>query len=117
MNTRKAARTLITIKMVHTAIWAFFVGCILAIWVFAWQARYGYASMTIGVVLIEVIVLGLNGLRCPLTSVAGRYTGDRSDNFDIYIPAWIARRNKLIFGSLYAGGMAFTFARWTFGPA
>ena len=98
--------------MAHTAIWAFFVACILAIWVFALQARYGAAALMTGIVLIEVIVLSLNGWRCPLTAVAGRYTHDRRANFDIYLPVWIARNNKLIFGSLYGAGIALTLARW-----
>jgi hypothetical protein len=112
VSTSATASTLIAIKMAHTAIWAFFVACILAIWVFAWQGRYGTAALMIGIVLIEVIVLGLNGWRCPLTAVAGRYTHDRRANFDIYLPVWIARNNKLIFGSLYGAGIALTLARW-----
>jgi len=39
--------------------------------------------------------------------LAGRYTGDRQENFDIYLPVWLARRNKLIFGALYMGGTFF----------
>ncbi len=56
-----------------------------------------------GIALIEVIVLGLNGCRCSLTFVAGRYIDDRRPNFDIYIPEWIARNNKRIFGTLWPG--------------
>ena len=37
---------------------------------------YGAAAPMTGIVLIEVIVLGFNDWRCPLTAVAGRYTGD-----------------------------------------
>jgi hypothetical protein len=57
-------------------------------------------------------VLILNRWRCPLTSVAARYTDDRRDNFDIYLPEWIARHNQLIFGTLYVAGIIFTLARW-----
>jgi hypothetical protein len=60
-----------------------------------------------------VLVLIANGERCPLTGVAARYTVDRRDNFDIYLPEWLARHNKLIFGSIYLGGIAVTFARGT----
>jgi hypothetical protein len=31
-------------------------------------------------------------MRCPLTGIAARYTDDRRDNFDIYLPPWLARR-------------------------
>ncbi|MBB1092471.1 hypothetical protein HUU61_14375 [Rhodopseudomonas palustris] len=41
-------------------------------------------------------------MRCPLTAVAARYTDERADNFDIYLPIWLARHNRLIFGTLFA---------------
>jgi hypothetical protein len=46
------------------------------------------------------------------TDVAARYTDDRRDNFDIYLPLWLARYNKLIFGWLFAGILLFTFLLW-----
>jgi len=65
-----------------------------------------------GVVLVEILVLALNGWQCPLTGLAARYTDDRSENFDIYVPAWLARHNKLIFGSLFVAGGAIAVLRW-----
>src|ERR1700687_6043205 len=104
---------LTAIKAAHTIVWVFFVACILAVWVFAWEARYFHAALAIGIVLIEVIVLVLNGLHCPLTPLAARYTDDRRANFDIYLPQWLARHTKVIFGTLYVAGIAVTLARWT----
>jgi hypothetical protein len=51
-------------------------------------------------------------MRCPLTDVAARYIEDRRDNFDIYLPIWLARHNKLIFGTLFAMGMLYTLIAW-----
>jgi len=65
-----------------------------------------------GLVAVEVGVLLLNGWRCPLTSVAARYTDERSENFDIYLPLWLAKYNKSIFGTLYVAGIAFALVRW-----
>lgn len=48
--------------------------------------------------------------------MAARYTDDRRDNFDIYLPVWLARYNKLIFGPLYFVGVAFALARWIRAP-
>lgn len=62
--------------------------------------------------LVEVAVLALNAWRCPLTGVAARYTDDRRDNFDIYLPLWLARYNKHIFGSLFVGGILAAWALW-----
>ena len=78
----------------------------------AWAGRFTYAAAAAGAVLFEVAVLLVNGWRCPLTSVAARYTSDRQDNFDIYLPAWLARHNKSIFGTLYVAGLVFAVARW-----
>ena len=106
------AASLRAIKLLHTAVWAFFAGCIVAIPILALTGRYTAALVLIGVVMIEVIILVINGLRCPLTGVAATYTNDRSDNFDIYLPLWLARHNKVIFGLLFLGGALFTLARW-----
>jgi hypothetical protein len=106
-------QTLIAIKLIHTAVWVFFVACIAAIYFFVIKSQYGHAALMIGIVLIEVIVLGLNGWRCPLTPVAARYTDDRRANFDIYLPAWLAVNNKQIFGTMYGAGIALALARWS----
>ena len=70
------------------------------------------AGVLIAVVLIEVLVLLSNRFRCPLTDVAARYTDDRRDNFDIYLPLWLARYNKHIFGTLFVAGVLFTLLMW-----
>lgn len=101
-----------TIKLLHTAVWAFFAGCIVAVPSLALSGRLLGATALIGVVMLEVLVLAFNGWRCPLTPIAARYTADRSPNFDIYLPAWLARYNKEIFGSLYVGGILLTAYRW-----
>jgi len=101
-----------TVKTVHTVVWAFFAGCILALPVAAWRGELGVAGVLIAIVFVEVAVLLANRWRCPLTGVAARYTDDRRDNFDIYLPLWLARYNKLIFGWLFVAGLLFTLARW-----
>ena len=47
-----------------------------------------------------------------MTDLAGRYTEDRTDNSDIYLPLWLTRRNKMIFGTLFALGELFVLGRW-----
>ena len=47
-----------------------------------------------------------------MTGVAARYTNDRRDNFDIYLPLWLARYNKQIFGALYLAGILYTLIVW-----
>jgi hypothetical protein len=64
------------------------------------------------VVFGEVLILVANGWRGPLTTLATRFSEEGHDNFDIYLPLWLARHNKLIFGALYVAGMAFAYVRW-----
>ncbi len=99
-------------RTLHTTVWVFFVGAILAIPVFAWQGRFMPALLSAGIVLVEVIILAANRMRCPLTDVAARYTDDRRDNFDIYLPLLVARYNKQIFGPLYVAGLMFALILW-----
>ena len=107
-----ATTTLRNIKLLHTAVWAVFAGSIVAIPILAWLEHWRQVGALIALVSVECIVLVVNGMRCPLTAVAARYTDDRADNFDIYLPLWLARRNKEIFGSLFVAGLLFTLMRW-----
>ena len=105
-------RVLVGIKLVHTAIWFVFAGCIVAIPLAAVWRQFLWAAVLTALVLVECAVLAVNHCRCPLTDVAGRYTEERRDNFDIYLPLWLARRNKVIFGTLFAVGELFVLGRW-----
>jgi len=106
----------VAVKIIHTIAWAFFAGCILAIPVASWRGKHVGAAWLAAIVFIEVAILVVNGWRCPLTSVAARFTEDRRDNFDIYLPEWLARHNKLIFGVLFVVGLVFAIARWVLAP-
>ena len=107
-----AVNALRTVKVVHTLAWAFFAGCIVSIPYFAWRQQFEVALILIAIVALEVAVLLANRMRCPLTGVAARYTDDRRDNFDIYLPLWLARYNKHIFGTLFVLGIAYTLIQW-----
>ncbi len=101
-----------TIKLLHTAVWALFAGCIVAIPVVVWRDELRLAVTLSAIVTVEVIILAINRWKCPLTAVAARYTDERRPNFDIYLPEWLARFNKEIFGTLFGGGLLLVLARW-----
>ena len=103
---------LIGIKLLHTAVWLVFAGCIVVIPFAGVWHQFRWAAVLTGVVLVECAVLAMNSWRCPLTALAGRYTENRRDNFDIYLPLWLARRNETIFGTLFVIGALFVLARW-----
>ena len=96
----------------HTVVWAFFAGLILALPVFGWRRQFAIFVVLAALVAVEVAVLALNRLKCPLTPLAARYTTDRRDNFDIFLPLFVARYNKQIFGSLYLAGLLLGLVRW-----
>ncbi len=100
------------VKAVHTLVWAVFAGCIVVIPVTTMLGHLQASAWMIAVVFVEVVVLALNGMRCPLTDVATRYTSDRRANFDIHLPPWLAQHNKMIFGTLYVIGTAYTMIVW-----
>ena len=109
---RQPNSPLIPIKFAHTIVWAFFVACILAIPVAGLARRFDWALALSILVLLECVIILANRGRCPLTNMAARYTDDRADNFDIYLPLWLARHNKTIFGSLFVAGEIFVLACW-----
>jgi hypothetical protein len=111
-NVMHDVAALTIVKVVHTIAWAFFAACILAIPIAAWSGDFRLALGLISTVFVEVLILAANSRSCPLTKVAARYTNDRRDNFDIYLPLWLARYNKQIFGGIYAAGMLFTLIKW-----
>lgn len=111
------AGALRSIRIVHTVVWAIFAASIVAIPVFAWRGQATLAWWLIAFVAIEVLVLLANRMRCPLTDVAARYTPDRRDNFDIYLPLWLARHNKQVFGTLYVAGVLYTAWKFALTPA
>jgi len=90
--------------VLHTAVWGVMVSCILTVPIAALWRQFHLALILSAVVFLECGILAINRCRCPLTGLASRYTGDRADNFDIYLPLWLARYNKTIFGTLFAVG-------------
>ena len=112
MKRRSGVSTLVAIKLLHTAVWAVLAGCVVTLPAVALINRLDWAAALTLVVFLECGVLALNKGRCPLTSIAARYTEDRADNFDIYLPLWLARHNKAIFGALFIGAELVVLWRW-----
>jgi hypothetical protein len=100
------------VRLIHTLAWAFFASCIVLLPIAAHAGRFGLAAILVGLVCFEILVLAANHWRCPLTGIAARYTRDRRDNFDIFLPLWLARHNKRIFGALFLAGLVYTAFEW-----
>ena len=104
--------SVIAIKLLHTLVWFYIASCILAIPVAASLHQFRLTALFVALVLLECLVLAVNRFRCPLTDLAVRFTPETSDNFDIYLPNWLARHNKSIFGTLFVAGSLFALAQW-----
>jgi hypothetical protein len=103
---------LTAIKVLHTVVWAFFAAAIVALPFLAVQGAFRWAAILSVLILVECGVLLANGWRCPMTDLAAKYTADRSPNFDIYMPRWLAVHNKTILGTLFLVNEAIVVVVW-----
>jgi hypothetical protein len=103
---------LTAIKVLHTVVWALLAAAIVALPFLAGERAFRWATILSVVVLLEGVVLLANGWRCPMTDLAAKYTADRSPNFDIYMPNWLARHNKTIFTALFIVNEAILLVEW-----
>lgn len=99
----KDSAKLIYIKSIHTLIWLFFNGVIFYLFYAVITNRVTlWVWLGLCSFLVEGIVLLVFKNSCPLTLWARRYSTSTQDNFDIYIPNWLARYNKTIYTVLLA---------------
>ena len=97
---------LLTIKWIHTIIWAFFVAVIFYIFYSGVTNTIDlYTWIGIGLIIGEGLVLVLFKMSCPLTVIARKYSDSKKDNFDIFLPNWLAKYNKIIFTSIFIIGL------------
>ncbi len=108
----QAAQKLLLLKLLHTLIWAFFVGVIgYVIYSGIADRVTPWTWIGIGLVIGEGLVLLLFKMFCPLTVLARRYSDSQKDNFDIFLPNWLAKYNKLIFTALFLVGLVLILIR------
>ena len=93
---------LFIIKSIHTSIWVFFVSIIIYNLYSGLTDKVTlYTWMGIGLIIGEGLILLLFKMSCPLTVIARNYSESQKDNFDIFLPNWLAKHNKLIFTSIF----------------
>ena len=80
-----ASEKLTVIKLVHTAIWLFFVCAIFYVVYSGIINRITvFTYIAMGLVVLEGLVLLVFKMFCPLTLLARKYTNSTKDNFDIF---------------------------------
>lgn len=92
---------LVWVKATHTLIWVFY-NCVIFYMLYAAISNKldGWFWGCWGLLLLEGLILLLFRFTCPLTLLARRYSNDPKDNFDIYLPPWLARHTKRIYTSI-----------------
>jgi len=95
------------IKLAHTAIWLMFVSAILYV-LFAgiFNRINALVWVCIGAVVVEGIVLLIFKGKCPFTIAGYKYAENPQIGFDIFLPVWLAKNNKIIFSTLFIIGLA-----------
>jgi len=108
----KNRRKLTAIKLVHTVIWGIMAA---AIFYILYAGIFNRVRMLvwlcIGLIIVEGVVLAFFRWRCPLTLQAYKYTDNRDIGFDIFLPAWLAKYNKIIFLIIFIIGVILVFWR------
>ncbi len=97
-----AGNKLIIIKIIHTLIWLFF-NVVLFYMAYAVVTNNidHFVWIGIGFIVIECIILLIFKWQCPCTIVARKYSDSTKENFDIYLPNWLAKYNKVIYGIFF----------------
>ena len=86
------------VKTVHTLIWVFFNAVIFYFLYAVIVNRIDiWVWLCIGIIFLEIIVLLIFKSVCPVTLIAKKYSDSQKDNFDIFLPNWLARHNKRIY--------------------
>jgi hypothetical protein len=108
-----AVDKLVAIKVLHTLVWAFFVAVIFYILYCGYFNRItAYTWIAIALVFLEGLILLTFKMFCPLTLIARKYSTSTKDNFDIYLPNWLAKYNKSIFTTLFIIGFLLVLIRY-----
>ena len=103
---------LVAIKLMHTFIWFILAGATLYIFYSGLFNRITpYTWIAIAMIIGEGIVLLLFKWACPLTVLARKYSDSDKDNFDIYLPNWLAKHNKTIFTTIFLVGILLILIR------
>ena len=95
---QRANSRLVLVKTIHTVIWVFYnVVIFYMLYAVIVNRIDKWLWICFGLVLLEGIILLVFKQVCPVTLIARKYSDSDKSNFDIYLPEWLARYNKLIY--------------------
>ena len=90
------------VKGIHSLIWVFFNVVIIYLYYAVISDKIDkWVWIAVGIVITEAIVLLIFKRSCPITLIARKYSDSAKDNFDIFLPNWLAKHNKTIYTILF----------------
>lgn len=103
---------LLIVKWLHTIIWVIFVTFIFYIIFSGITGNItNWTWISVGMIVLEGLILWIFKYFCPLTLIARKYSDSNKHNFDIFLPEWLAKYNKVIFTTLFIIGLILVIIR------
>ncbi len=103
---------LILVKLLHTAIWLFFnVVIFYLLYAVVVNKIDVWVWICLGLIVLETVILLIFKKVCPVTLIAKRFSDSDRANFDIYLPHWLAKYNKLIYSIIVLIAIVILFYR------
>ena len=98
MKTTRDISKLTMVRIIHTLVWIAFNVIIFYFVYSALADKIGlWTWICLTLIIGEGMVLLMSGNVCPITTVARHYSDSTKENFDIYLPIWLAKYNKEIY--------------------
>jgi hypothetical protein len=89
------------IKYSHTAVWLFYnIVIFYLLYAVIADKIDKWVWIGFGLILAEGLILIIFKNICPITVVARKFSNSTKENFDIFLPIWLARYNKIIYSSI-----------------
>jgi len=105
-------QSLILVKTIHTLVWIFFNFVIFyLLYAVIVNKIDTWLWVGFGLVALEGLTLLIFKFYCPLTIIARNYSDSTKDNFDIYLPNWLAKYTKVIYTSIMGIVVILTIVR------
>jgi hypothetical protein len=112
MKTDRDSYKLTMVRILHTLVWIAFNVIIFYFLYSAISDKIGrWTWICLSLIMGEGIVLLVSGNVCPITTVARNYSDSTKENFDIYLPNWLAKYNKEIYSVIVGVGVVILIFR------
>jgi len=96
------ASKLLALKIVHTIIWGFYASILVFMYYLVLFYIINFTFwIAVFLVLLEAMIVLISGWKCPLTVYMERYVEKSEVGFDMFLPKWVAKYNKIGYSILF----------------